>query len=73
MKNEYVPGLAVASGVVLFWLVGILGGFSLLSAPKPMLATLTWLILVYLAVAGTSIAGFLAAADLLRRRLRNRQ
>lgn len=73
MRNEYVPGLAVAAGVVLFWLVGIFGGFSLLSAPKPMLATLTWLILVYLAVAGTLIAGFLAVSDLVRRGLRNRQ
>jgi hypothetical protein len=73
MKKEYVPGAAVAGGVVLFWLVGIFGGFSLLSDPKPILTTLTWLILVYLAVAGTLIAGFLAVADLVRRGLRNRQ
>lgn len=73
MKNEYLPGVTVAGGVVLFWLVGIFGGFSLLSSPKPPLATLTWLILVYLSVAGTLVAGSLAVADLVRRRLRNRQ
>jgi drug/metabolite transporter (DMT)-like permease len=73
MKKEYVPGAAVAGGVVLFWLVGLLGGFSFLSDPKPPLTTLTWLMLVYVAVAATLIAGSLAVADLVRRRFRNRQ
>lgn len=57
----------------MFWLVGLLGGFSFLSDPKPLLPTLTWLMLVYVAVAATLIAGSLAVADLVRRRLRNRQ
>lgn len=73
MKKEYVPGAAVAGGVVLFWMVGLLGGFSFLSDPKPLVTTLTWLMLVYVAVAATLIAGSLAVADLFRRRLRNRQ
>jgi hypothetical protein len=73
MKKEYVPGVAVAGAVVLFWLVGMFGGFSLLSAPKPILTTLTWLILVYVAVAATLVAGILAVADLIRRSLRDRE
>jgi Flp pilus assembly protein protease CpaA len=73
MKKEYVPGVAVAGGVVLFWLIGLLGGLSFLSDPKPLLPTLTWLMLVYFAVAATLIAGSLAVADLVRRRSRNSQ
>ena len=59
--------------VVLFWVAGLFGGLSLLSRSQPPIATLTWLLFVYGAAVLTPLAGVLAAADLLRRWLRNRR
>ncbi|WP_309108008.1 hypothetical protein [Arthrobacter sp.] len=67
MRKEFIPGAAVLGGVLLFWAAAVLGNLSFLSAPKPPLATLAWLIFVYSAVAITPIVGGLAAADLVRR------
>jgi heme/copper-type cytochrome/quinol oxidase subunit 2 len=72
MRKEFIPGAAVLGGVLLFWAVAVLGNLSFLSAPKPPLATLAWLIFVYAAVAITPIVGGLAVADLVRRWQRNR-
>lgn len=72
MRKEFIPGAAVLGGVLLFWAAAVLGNLSFLSAPKPPLATLAWLIFVYAAVAITPIVGGLAAADLVRRWQRNR-
>lgn len=72
MPRELVPGTAVLGGVLVFWVAAVLGNLSFLSAPKPPLATLAWLIFVYAAVAITPIIGGLAIADLVRRWQRNR-
>ncbi len=72
VKNEYFPAGAVLTAVVLFWLVGSLGGLSLLNNNQPPLTTLTWMLFVYTAAVLTPLAGLLAAADLLRRWRRNR-
>ncbi|WP_458111991.1 hypothetical protein M1D88_17290 [Arthrobacter sp. R1-13] len=72
MRREFVPGTAVLGGVLLFWVAAVLGNLSFLSAPRPPLSTLAWLIFVYAAVAITPIAGGLAAADLVRRWQLNR-
>lgn len=72
MRREFVPGTAVLGGVLVFWVAAVLGNLSFLSAPKPPLATLAWLIFVYAAVAITPVIGGLAAADLFRRWQRNR-
>ena len=72
MRRELVPGTAVLGGVLLFWAAAVLGNLSFLSAPKPPLATLAWLIFVYAAVAITPIIGGLAIADLVHRWQRNR-
>ncbi|MFC7847359.1 hypothetical protein ACFUTU_02665 [Arthrobacter sp. NPDC057388] len=73
VRNEYFPAAAVLSLVVLFWVAGLFGGLSLLSRSQPPIATLTWLLFVYGAAVLTPLAGVLAAADLLRRWLRNRR
>lgn len=72
MRREFVPGTAVLGGVLVFWVAAVLGNLSFLSAPKPPLATLAWLIFVYAAIAITPIIGGLAVADLIRRWQRNR-
>ena len=73
VRNEYFPAAAVLTLVVLFWVAGLFGGLSLLSRSQPPIATLTWLLFVYAAAVLTPLAGVLAAADLLRRWLRNRR
>ncbi|MGK3648753.1 hypothetical protein [Pseudarthrobacter enclensis] len=72
VRNQYFPAGAVLAGVVLFWLVGVLGGLSLLHNNQPPLTTLTWLLFVYTAAVLTPLAGLLAALDLFRRWRRNR-
>jgi hypothetical protein len=72
MRKEFVPGTAVLGAVLLFWVAAVLGNLSFLSAPRPPLATLAWLIFVYGAVAITPLIGGLAVADLVRRWQRNR-
>ncbi|WP_258805172.1 hypothetical protein [Pseudarthrobacter sp. NS4] len=71
-SNQYFPAGAVLTAVVLFWAVGLLGGLSLLHNNQPPLATLTWMLFVYMAAVLTPIAGLLAALDLIRRWRRNR-
>lgn len=72
VSNQYFPAAAVLTAVVLFWAVGLLGGLSLLHNNQPPLATLTWMLFVYLAAVLTPLAGVLAAVDLFRRWKRNR-
>lgn len=72
VRNQYFPAGAVLAAVILFWLVGILGGLSLLHNNQPPLTTLTWLLFVYTAAVLTPLAGLLAAVDLIRRWRRNR-
>jgi hypothetical protein len=72
VRNQYFPAGAVLAGVILFWLVGVLGGLSLLHNNQPPLTTLTWLLFVYTAAVLTPLAGLLAALDLFRRWRRNR-
>lgn len=72
VANQYFPAGAVLAAAVLFWLVGSLGGLSLLHNNQPPLATLTWLLFVYASAAVTLFAGLLAAVDLVRRWRRNR-
>ncbi len=71
--NEYFPAAAVLSVVVLFWALGLVGGLSLLSKHQSLLATISWLLFVYAAAVLSPLAGLLAAVDLIRRWLRNRQ
>lgn len=73
VTNEYFPASAVLSGVVLFWALGLLGGLSLLSTRQSPVTTLSWLLFVYAAAVLSPLAGLLAAIDLIRRRVRNRQ
>ncbi|WP_427131946.1 hypothetical protein [Pseudarthrobacter sp. S9] len=73
VTNEYFPAAAVLSGVVLFWALGLLGGLSLLSTRQTLVTTLSWLLFVYAAAVLSPLAGLLAAVDLIRRWLRNRQ
>ena len=73
VTNEYFPSAAVLAGVVLFWGIGLLGGLSLLSNHQTLLTTLTWLLFVYAAAVLTPLAGLVAAVDLSRRWLRNRE
>lgn len=73
VTNEYFPAAAVLFIVVLFWIIGFFGGLSLLSSSQPPLATLVWMLFVYAAAVLSPLAGLLAAMDLLRRWLRNRQ
>lgn len=72
VTNQYFPAGAVLAAVILFWLVGLLGGLSLLHNNQPPLTTLTWMLFVYTAAVLTPLAGLLAAADLVRRWRRNR-
>ncbi|MFP5312494.1 MAG: hypothetical protein ACLGH7_08835, partial [Actinomycetes bacterium] len=72
VRNQYFPAGAVLAAVILFWLVGILGGLSLLHNNQPPLTTLTWMLFVYAAAVLTPLAGLLAAVDLLRRWRRDR-
>lgn len=72
VANQYFPAAAVLAAAVLFWLVGSLGGLSLLHNNQPPLATLTWLLFVYASAAVTLFAGLLAAVDLVRRWRSNR-
>ncbi|SDT01628.1 hypothetical protein SAMN04489743_1468 [Pseudarthrobacter equi] len=72
VRNQYFPAGAVLAAVILFWLVAILGGLSLLHNNQPPLTTLTWMLFVYTAAVLTPLAGLLAAVDLIRRWRRNR-
>ena len=72
VTNQYFPAGAVLAAVILFWLVGLLGGLSLLHNNQPPLTTLTWMLFVYTAAVLTPLAGLLAAVDLVRRWRRNR-
>jgi len=73
ITNEYFPAAAVLSGVILFWVLGLFGGLSLLSTRQSPVTTLTWMMFVYAAAVLSPLAGLLAAIDLVRRWLRNRQ
>ncbi|MBX7443016.1 MULTISPECIES: hypothetical protein [unclassified Arthrobacter] len=72
VTNQYFPAGAVLTAVLLFWVVGMLGGLSLLNNSQPPLTTLTWMLFVYSAAVLTPLAGLLAALDLLRRWRSNR-
>ena len=73
VKNEYFPAAAVLAAVVLFWVIAMFGGLSLLNNNQPPMATLTWMLFVYAAAVLTPLAGVLAAVNLFRRWQRNRQ
>ena len=73
VKNEYFPAAAVLVAVVLFWVIAMFGGLSLLNNNQPPMATLTWMLFVYVAAVLTPLAGVLAATNLIRRWQRNRQ
>jgi hypothetical protein len=73
VKNEYFPAAAVLVAVVLFWVIAMFGGLSLLNNNQPPMATLTWLLFVYAAAVLTPLAGVLAAVNLVRRWQRNRE
>ena len=73
VTNEYFPAAAVLSGVLLFWILGLFGGLSLLSTRQSPVTTLTWMMFVYAAAVLSPLAGLVAAIDLVRRWLRNRQ
>lgn len=62
------PAGAVLAAVAVFWLVGLLGGLSLLSATRAPLVTLGWMLFVYALVGVSPLLAFLAAADLIRLR-----
>lgn len=72
VTNQYFPAGAVLTAVLLFWVVAMLGGLSLLNNNQPPLTTLTWMLFVYAAAVLTPLAGLLAAVDLVRRWRRNR-
>ena len=73
VKNQYFPAAAVLTAVVLFWVIAMFGGLSLLNNNQPPIATLTWMLFVYAAAVLTPLAGALAAVNLVRRWQRNRQ
>jgi hypothetical protein len=73
VKNQYFPAAAVLAAVVLFWVIAMFGGLSLLNNNQPPMATLTWMLFVYAAAVLTPLAGVLAAVNLVRRWQRNRQ
>ncbi|UZX02270.1 hypothetical protein F8G81_06295 [Arthrobacter sp. CDRTa11] len=73
VSNQYFPAAVVLTAVVLFWAVGMLGGLSMLNDKNAPMATLTWMLFVYMAAALTPIAGIMAAMDLVRRYRLNRQ
>lgn len=72
VRNQYFPAAAVLVAVLLFWTAGLLGGLSMLNDKNPPIATLTWMLFVYAAAVLTPLAGLMAAVDLVRRWLRNR-
>ncbi|HEY1158374.1 MAG TPA: hypothetical protein VGE95_19080, partial [Arthrobacter sp.] len=72
VTNQYFPAGAVLTAVLLFWIVGLLGGLSLLNNNQPPLTTLTWMLFVYASAELTPLAGLFAAVDLIRRWRRNR-
>lgn len=72
VTNQYFPAGSVLTAVVLFWVVGLLGGLSLLNNNQPPLTTLTWLLFVYSAAVLSPVAGLVAGVDLVRRWRRNR-
>ena len=72
VTSQYFPAAAVLAAVVLFWAAGIMGGLSMLNDNNPPIATLTWMLFVYAAAVLTPLAGLMAAVDLVRRWLRNR-
>ena len=72
VTSEYFPAAAVLAGVLLFWVLGLFGGLSLLSNHQTLLTTLSWLLFVYAAAVLTPLAGLIAVVDLSRRWLRNR-
>ncbi|MDQ0679609.1 hypothetical protein QFZ30_002991 [Arthrobacter pascens] len=73
VRNQYFPAAAVLIAVLLFWAVGLVGGLSMLNDGNPPIATLTWMLFVYMAAVITPLAGVMAAIDLVRRWRRNRQ
>ncbi|MFF1883750.1 hypothetical protein ACFVVC_20005 [Pseudarthrobacter sp. NPDC058196] len=72
VTNQYFPAGSVLAAVLLFWVVGLLGGLSLLNNNQPPLTTLTWLLFVYSAAVLSPVAGLVAGIDLVRRWRRNR-
>lgn len=72
VRNQYFPAAAVLTAVLLFWIVAMFGGLSLLNNNQPPMATLTWMLFVYAAAVLTPLAGILAGVDLVRRWRRNR-
>jgi hypothetical protein len=72
VTSQYFPAAAVLAVVVLFWAAGLMGGLSMLNDNNPPIATLTWMLFVYAAAVLTPLAGLMAAVDLVRRWLRNR-
>lgn len=72
VTNQYFPAGSVLTAVLLFWVVGLLGGLSLLNNNQPPLTTLTWLLFVYSAAVLSPVAGLVAGVDLVRRWRRNR-
>ncbi|MDI3196162.1 hypothetical protein QK290_17365 [Pseudarthrobacter sp. AL07] len=72
LRNQYFPAAAVLTAVLLFWMIAMFGGLSLLNNNQPPMATLTWMLFVYAAAVLTPLAGVLAAVDLVRRWRRNR-
>lgn len=73
VRNQYFPATAVLFAVLLFWAVGLVGGLSMLNDGNPPIATLTWMLFVYMAAVLTPLAGVMAAIDLVRRWRFNRQ
>ncbi len=72
LRNQYFPAAAVLVAVALFWIVALSGGLSMLNARNAPLATLTWMLFVYLVAALTPVVGLFAAVDLIRRYRWNR-
>ncbi|QDG66167.1 hypothetical protein NIBR502772_08040 [Pseudarthrobacter sp. NIBRBAC000502772] len=72
VRNQYFPAAAVLTAVLLFWIIAMFGGLSLLNNNQPPMATLTWMLFVYAAAVLTPLAGILAGVDLVRRWRRNR-
>ena len=72
VTNQYFPAGSVLAAVLLFWVVGLFGGLSLLNNSQPPLTTLTWLLFVYSAAVLSPVAGLVAGIDLVRRWRRNR-
>lgn len=72
LRNQYFPAAAVLVAVALFWIVALSGGLSMLNARNAPLATLTWMLFVYLVAALTPVVGLFAAVDLVRRYRWNR-